>query len=160
MNLLKILNFLSKKPFFIGFIIFASSLQSPLKAQSIVYYPFNSVLGISSNPNNAAWVDFRFFTNSFFTSVTTDASLEFNIADTQRAYYYLGGGAKFNIYNITQGYNAVEGYFMNGGVRVRPFDKFKRVQIAFEISPFVTRQLDAGLFRTMLGIGYNFNQRK
>lgn len=133
--------------------------HTPLKAQSIAYYPFNSVLGFSSNPNNFFWVDMRLFTNSYFSSMSTDLALEFNIADTKRAYYYLGGGPKVNMYNLFNGKMPIEGYFVNSGVRVRPFDKFKRVQVIFEVSPYVVKEGDMGLFRTMLGIGYNFNQR-
>lgn len=129
-------------------------------AQSVVYYPFNSVVGVSTNPNNLFWMDFRVFTNSYFTSVTTEISPQFNIASTERADYYVGGGVKLNVYNAFHNYNPVEGYFLNAGVKVRPFDKFKRLHIAFEISPYAVREMDAGLFRTMLGIGYNFNQWK
>lgn len=57
-----------------------------------------------------------------------------------------------------EGNNAIDGYFFNTGVKVRPIDKFKKMHIAFEISPYATREMDAGLFRTMLGIGYNFSK--
>jgi hypothetical protein len=130
------------------------------KAQSIVYYPFNSVLGISSNPNNLFWVDFRLFTNSYFTSVTGEISPQFTVYSTQKADYYTGVGVKVNFYNMFNNYNPVEGYFMNAGVKVRPFEKYKKLHIAFEISPYAAKEMDAGLFRTMLGIGYNFGQWK
>lgn len=131
-----------------------------LSAQSVVYYPFNSVLGVSSNPNNLFWADFRIFTNSYFTSVTGEISPQFTVYSTPKADYYTGVGLKLNFYNMFNNYNPVEGYFMNAGVKIRPFEKFKKVHIAFEISPYAVRQMDMGLFRTMLGIGYNFNQWK
>lgn len=158
-QLRKYLNCNLFKAFVITSVLFLSN-SSRVSAQSFVYYPFNSVLGVSTNPNNLFWMDFRFFTNSYFTSVTTDISPQFNVASTQRADYYVGGGVKFNVYNVFNGYNPVEGYFLNSGVKVRPFDKFKRLHIAFEISPYADRKMEAGLFRTMLGIGYNFNQWK
>jgi len=139
---------------------FALLLSGSASAQSIVYYPFNSVLGISSNPNNLFWADLRIFTNSYFTSVTGEISPQFTVYSTERSDYYAGAGVKLNFYNMFNNYNPVEGYFINAGVKVRPFDKFKRLHIAFEISPYAVRQMDAGLFRTMLGIGYNFNQWK
>ncbi len=135
-------------------------VPAALSAQSVVYYPFNSVLGVSTNPNNLFWADFRIFTNSYFTSVTGEISPQFTVYSTPRAEYYTGAGVKVNFYNMFNNYNPVEGYFMNAGVKVRPFDKFKKLHIAFEISPYAVRQMDAGLFRTMLGIGYNFNQWK
>ncbi len=139
---------------------FVAGIFSKTSAQSIVYYPFNSVLGVSTNPNNKVWADFRLFTNSYFTSVTVDVSPQFNVATTPRASYYVGAGVKFNIYNAFNNYNPLEGYFMNVGVKARPFDKYKKVHVVFEISPYAVREMDAGLFRTMLGIGYNFNQKK
>jgi hypothetical protein len=39
-----------------------------------------------------------------------------------------------------------------------PFEKYKKVQIAFEISPYAGRKLDIGVFRTNFGIGYNFSR--
>jgi hypothetical protein len=139
---------------------FSIGILTKTSAQSITYFPFNSVLGISTNPNNKVWGDLRLFTNSYFTSVTADISPQFNIVSTPRANYYLGAGVKFNTYNVFNNYNPVEGYFMNAGVRARPFDKYKKVQVIFEISPYAVREMDAGLFRTMLGIGYNFSQKK
>ena len=130
------------------------------KSQSVVYYPFNSVLGVSTNPDKKVWADVRFFTNSYFTSLTVEVAPEFTVARTQRADYYVGAGVKLNTYNMFQNYNPIEGYFFNTGVKVRPIDKFKKMHIAFEISPYATRQMDAGLFRTMLGIGYNFGQNR
>jgi hypothetical protein len=129
-------------------------------AQNISYFPFNSVVGIGTNPNKNVWGEMRLFTNSYFTSVTADLSPQFTVANTPRANYYVGGGVKFNVYNVFNNYNPVEGYFMNAGVRARPFDKYKRVQVIFEISPYAVREMDAGLFRTMLGIGYNFSRKK
>lgn len=135
-------------------------LSGALKAQSVVYYPFNNVLGISTNPNNVFWADFRLFTNSYFTSVSGEISPQFTVYSTQKADYYTGGGVKFNFYNLFNSYNPVEGYFLNAGVKVRPFEKYKKLHIAFEISPYAVKEMDAGLFRTMLGIGYNFGQWK
>lgn len=89
MNRFKHLTLLSNKIFLIGSFVFLSFV---VKAQSVVYYPFNSVLGVSTNPNKPVWGDLRFFTNSYFTSLTIEPSVEFNIARTQRADYYLGGG--------------------------------------------------------------------
>lgn len=131
-----------------------------LKAQGITYYPFNSVLGLNTNQDKKAWLDLKLYTNSYFTSVTTDLSPNFNIHSTLRADYYIGGGVKFNTYNAFNGYNPVEGYFLNAGVRSRPFDKYKRVQVIFEISPYAVKEMDAGLFRTLFGLGYNFNKTK
>ncbi|MFS0489604.1 hypothetical protein [Leadbetterella byssophila] len=106
------------------------------------------------------WVDFRLFTNSYFTSVTGEISPQFTVYSTPKADYYTGVGVKVNFYNMFNNYNPIEGYFMNAGVKVRPFEKYKKLHIAFEISPYAAKEMDAGLFRTMIGIGYNFGQWK
>lgn len=127
-------------------------------AQSVVYYPFNSVLGLSTNPNKSVWLDFKFQTNSYFSSLSTDISPEFNIKTTSKAKYYLGAGAKLNFLNAVESNSILDGYFLNTGVRVTPFEKYKKVQIAFELSPYAGKKFDIGVFRSYLGIGYIFSR--
>ncbi|MCA0364479.1 MAG: hypothetical protein LCH67_10590 [Bacteroidetes bacterium] len=129
-------------------------------AQSIVYYPFNSLLGVSSNPQNKVWVDVKMQTNSYFSSLSTEISPEITFKKTNRALYYVGGGLKLNYLNAIDNNNILEGFMLNTGVRIMPVDKFKRFQVAFEVSPYVTRKMDIGLMRTFLGIGYNFSGKK
>lgn len=145
-----------KSKFLFAFLFLISSAAS---AQNVTYYPFNSVLGISTNINKPVWTDLRFFTNSYFTSLTTEISPEFRVASTMRADFYAGGGVKLNTYDLFEGNNGLEGYFLNIGVKARPFDKYKKLNLTFEISPYAEREMDAGLFRTMLGIGYNFGKK-
>ena len=127
-------------------------------SQSVVYYPFNSVLGISSNPSKAVWLDLKFQTNSYFSSLSTDISPEFNIKSTSKAKYYIGGGLKLNFLNAVEDNSILDGYFLNTGIRVNPFEKYKKVQIVFELSPYAGKKLDIGVFRSFLGIGYNFSR--
>ena len=129
-----------------------------IQAQSVIYYPFNSVLGISSNPSKTVWVDVKLQTNSYFSSLSTDISPEFTVRKTPKSLTYFGVGAKLNYLNLIENNNILEGYFMNFGVRVMPFEKYKKVQIAFEISPYAGRNFDIGVFRSNLGIGYNFSK--
>jgi hypothetical protein len=131
-----------------------------IHAQSVVYYPFNSVLGISSNPAHAVWVDVKLQTNSYFSSLSTDISPEFTVKKTPKSLTYLGVGAKLNYLNLIENNNILEGYFLNFGVRVMPFEKYKRIHIAFEISPYAGRNFDIGVFRSNLGIGYDFSKKK
>lgn len=127
-------------------------------AQSVVYYPFNSILGLSTNPSKAVWLDVKFQTNSYFSSLSTDISPEINLKKTPKSITYLGGGVKMNYLNAIENNNILEGYFMNFGVRLMPFEKYKKVQVAFEISPYAGRKFDIGVFRTNFGIGYNFSR--
>ncbi len=130
----------------------------PSIAQSVVYYPFNSILGLSTNPSKAIWLDVKFQTNSYFSSLSTDISPEINLKKTPKSITYMGAGVKINYLNAIENNNILEGYFMNFGVRLMPFEKYKKVQIAFEVSPYAGRKLDIGVFRTNFGIGYNFSR--
>lgn len=130
----------------------------PSIAQSVVYYPFNSILGLSTNPSKAIWLDVKFQTNSYFSSLSTDISPEINLKKTPKSITYMGAGVKMNYLNAIENNNILEGYFMNFGVRLMPFEKYKKVQIAFEVSPYAGRKLDIGVFRTNFGIGYNFSR--
>jgi hypothetical protein len=141
---------------YIASLMFGMSITS--YAQSVVYYPFNSILGLSTNPSNAVWLDVKFQTNSYFSSLSTDISPEINLKKTPKSITYLGGGVKMNYLNAIENNNILEGYFMNLGVRLMPFEKYKKVQIAFEISPYAGRKFDIGVFRTNFGIGYNFSR--
>ena len=136
-----------------------------LFAQGLAYYPFNSVLSISTNPSSRVWLDCRIQTNTYFSSLSTEISPMININNRSKARFYVGGGAKLNFLNyITATDSAkvqpLEGFFMNFGVRSAPFKKEPRVQIVFEISPYVNRQGDLGLMRTLFGIGYFFGKEK
>lgn len=138
--------------------IAAFLLISPyLKAQSFVYYPISSVFGISTNPDKRIWLDLRFQTNSYFSSLGTDIAPEINIVSKPRVKYYMGAGIRINYLNIVENKNALEGYFFNSGVRVSPFEKNKKIQLAFEISPFVSKNAEIGLLKSSIGIGYNFS---
>jgi hypothetical protein len=100
----------------------------------------------------------KFQTNSYFSSLSTDISPEINLKKTPKSITYMGAGVKMNYLNAIENNNILEGYFMNFGVRLMPFEKYKKVQIAFEISPYAGRKLDIGVFRTNFGIGYNFSR--
>lgn len=127
-------------------------------AQSIVYYPFNSLLGVSTNPSKALWLDVKLQTNSYFSSLSTDISPEINLKKTPKTITYIGAGVKMNYLNAIENNNVLEGYFINFGVRLMPFEKYKKVHVAFELSPYAGRKFDIGVFRTHFGIGYNFSR--
>ncbi|MCP9754369.1 hypothetical protein EGI26_04210 [Lacihabitans sp. CCS-44] len=133
-------------------------LSFPSIAQSVVYYPFNSILGLSTNPSKAIWLDVKFQTNSYFSSLSTDISPEINLKKTPKSITYMGAGVKMNYLNAIENNNILEGYFMNFGVRLMPFEKYKKIQLAFEVSPYAGRKFDIGVFRTHFGIGYNFSR--
>ncbi len=127
-------------------------------AQSIVYYPFNSLLALSTNPDKKLWLDVKLQTNSYFSSLSSEISPEFNLNNNPKATFYVGLGMKLNYLNVFQGNKILDGYFFNSGVRTSPFEKQKKVQIIFELSPFAGRNFDIGLLRSYFGVGYNFSR--
>jgi hypothetical protein len=133
-------------------------------SQAVTYYPFNSVLSVSSNPNRVVWVDCRFQMNSYFSSLSTELLPMFNISKREKAKFYVGVGARFNFINyITQTdpekQKPLEGYSLNVGVRASPIPKIPRLQVVFEISPYANKNFDLGLLRANLGLCYVFGKK-
>ncbi|WP_341226285.1 hypothetical protein [uncultured Arcticibacterium sp.] len=141
------------------FFTFAIGLSISSKAQSVAYYPFRSILSVSTNPDLRVWGDLRFQTNSFFSSLSTEIAPAININQNQKGRFYLGGGIRLNYLASFQDGDIFEGYFFNVGVRSAPFEKYPQVQVAFELSPYVASDFESGLFRTRLGVAYNFSRK-
>lgn len=130
-------------------------------AQSVTYYPFSSLLSISTNPTKPGWLDLRVQTNSFSSSLATEIAPAFNLNNNPKARIYVGGGARFNFLAAAlDNRDALEGLFLNFGMRSALFEKYPGIQIAFELSPYANSDFDLGTFRANLGIGYNFSKKK
>lgn len=133
-------------------------------AQAFTYYPFNSIFSIATNPNKAIWIDFRFQTNTYFSSLSTEIAPMFNINKAERAKFYVGAGVKANFLNYLNTdpskQSALEGYSLNVGVRASPIEKLPRFQVVFELSPYANKNFDLGLFRANLGLAYVLGKKK
>jgi hypothetical protein len=125
-------------------------------SQGFAYYPFSSVFSFSSNPTRTIWVDSRFQTNSYFSSLSTEVALMANFNDNPKARFYGGLSSRFNFLVLVNDYRAevLEGYGLHAGIRSEPFAKLPRLQLAFEISPYVQKDFEIGLMRSYLGIAY------
>lgn len=146
------------RSFFAAFIFF---LASKTFAQSVTYYPFNSILSVATNPEKAAWLDARIQLNSFTSSLSTEIAPAFNLNNNPKGRFYIGAGPRFNF--LAAAFNeadVLEGLFLNVGVRSAPFEKYPQIQIAFELSPYANKDFDLGTFRGLLGLGYNFSHKK
>lgn len=132
--------------------------------QAFTYYPFNSIFSIATNPNRAIWIDFRFQTNTYFSSLSTEISPMFNINKAERAKFYIGAGVKANFLNYLNTdpskQSALEGYALNVGVRASPIEKLPKFQVVFELSPYANKDFDLGLFRANLGLAYVLGKKK
>ncbi len=138
-------------------LLFTGSIHF-VHAQAVTYYPFNSMLSVSSNPNKAFWTDFRFQMNSYFSSLSTEISPMVTFRQKERLKFYAGGGIKANFLNTLNPDESkrkiLEGYFLNVGMRASPIEKLPKFQLVFELSPYANSNFDLGVFRANLGIGY------
>lgn len=142
-------------------ILFIAACSLASKAQvAISYYPFQSLLSVSTNTEKLFWADYRIETNTFISNLNMELSPMLNIKRTERVNYYLGAGVSFNPAYAVSELPVLGGYFIDTGVRIKPFPKYKGVQILFEISPYVNARLSGGNLRTRLGLAYNFSRKK
>lgn len=148
-----------KKSFFLLACVVASLTAN---AQSIGYYPFNSVLSVSTNPVNRVWADARFQTNSYFSALSLEVAPFINVNNNSKALIYVGPGVTMNFISLFEGQSGkpIEGYFLATGVRSSLFDKYPGLQVTFELSPYVFASGTSGQFKTRLGIAYNLSQKK
>jgi hypothetical protein len=67
--------------------------QEKLRAQaSVGYYPWSSLLTVSTNAKKAIWLDTRLQTNSLFSSLSIDLLPMINLKRGEVAQWYIGGG--------------------------------------------------------------------
>ncbi|MCT4624816.1 MAG: hypothetical protein N4A46_14440 [Schleiferiaceae bacterium] len=142
------------------FILLFSTFSLFIKAQiAVAYYPFNNVFSISSNTQNVIWGDLRLETNTFFGNVTIEPHLMWNYKRTDWVNYYAGLGVSISPFQTDQDIDLLNGYSIDFGVRVKPIEKHRNFQVLFELSPFINKDFDGGLFRALLGVGYNFGKK-
>jgi hypothetical protein len=136
-----------------------------LKAQaSVGYYPWSSLLSISTNPRNVIWGDVRFQTNSLFSSLSIDLLPMINLKRGEVVQWYIGGGVRINpLYRIADA-NAdlitIDGYSMNVGVRISPLRQNRNVQLALELNPYVKDEWDSGVLKSHFGLVYVFGKKR
>lgn len=142
----------------IALLIFSLVVLSQLKAQIAVgYYPFQSVLSISTNTERVVWADFRIETNTFISNMNMELAPMWNFKRTDWVNYYAGFGTSFNPANTFQNLPFVNGYALYVGSRIKPIQKYKNVQLMFEISPYINQEFTSGNLRALLGVAYNWD---
>jgi hypothetical protein len=153
-----------KKFILIIFLLFICSLET-LKAQaSVGYYPWSSLLSISTNSRKAVWLDARFQTNSLFSSLSVDLLPMINLKRGEVVQWYLGGGLRLNpLYRIADAdadLITIDGYSINVGVRISPLPKNRNIQVALELNPYVKDSFDSGVLKSHFGLVYVFGKKK
>lgn len=129
---------------------------------SVGYYPWTSLLSISTNPDKKVWLDTRFQTNSLFSSLSMDLLPMINLRRREVVQVYLGGGIRINpLYRIadpTAKVLTLDGYSLNLGVRVSPFERNRGVQLALELNPYARHDLANGVMKSHFGLVYVFGK--
>jgi hypothetical protein len=148
---------------FLGAIFLLGSKNTLFAQVSVGYYPWSSLITVSSNPARAIWFDARFQTNSLFSSLSVDLLPMINLKRGEVVQVYLGGGVRLNpLYRIADpeaNLITIDGYSMNLGVRIAPLPKNRQIQVALELNPFVKREFASGVLKSHFGLVYVFKKR-
>lgn len=127
------------------------------KAQiGLAYYPFQSVIALNSDCEKILWADLRMETNTFISNINLELNANYNFKKSDWVNYYTGIGINLNPFYALEDLPATNGYLLHFGTRIKPFQKMKNIQIAFEISPYFNPDFDGGQIRSQLGLAYNF----
>jgi hypothetical protein len=86
-------------------------------------------------------------------------SPKINLKRTEVINYYFGTGLSFNPANLNADLPITNGYFMDFGIRAKPFIKIRNLQVVFEISPYINKEFKSGNLRTRIGIAWNFTNK-
>lgn len=121
---------------------------------SIGYYPFQSLLAVSTASDCLLWAEYKLETNTFMSNLNMELSPRLNIKRTAQAKYYVGAGISFNPINQFADLSVLNGSFIDIGTRIKPLKTQPSLQVIFEISPYVNRTFDGGNLRTRLGLAW------
>lgn len=141
-------------------LMLALYFQSGLSQVAVSYFPFQSILSLSSNTEKRVWADYKLETNSFSSNLNMEFSPKINLKRTEWVNYYLGAGISINPANNEAGSSLLNGSFIDIGARIKPWAKARNFQIVFEISPYANRLFSNGNIRTRLGAAWNFTKKK
>jgi hypothetical protein len=126
---------------------------------AISYFPFQSILSVSTNTDKRLFGDFKMETNNFISNFNMEFSPKFNFKRLEKVNYYSGIGISINPINSFANLPITNGYFIEFGMRAKPFEKLNSLQVVFEISPYVNREINGGNLRTRIGIAWNFTRK-
>ena len=135
----------------------AKPTNQPVQPQiSLAYFPFQSYLSLASNTTRIFWVEYRLQANTFFTNMNMELAARINLRRLHRISYYTGLGYSANPAARVAGLPLSNGYFLDFGARMSPFERYPAAQLIFELSPYVNRQWNGGNLRVNLGLAYSF----
>lgn len=151
---------MKKIGWFFAFLTLVFLRPAPGHTQGVTYYPWSSVLAVSTNPQRAVWAEARFQTNSLFSSLDTELAPMINFRRAPQSQFYAGAGVNLGIVaNLVDDSQLVKGYFLSVGLRVHPLVQVPQIGAAFEVSPYTAEDFKSGRFRAWLGVTYQFGRK-
>lgn len=131
-------------------------LQNGYSQVAVGYFPFQSVLAVSTNTEKMLWLDYKIETNYFVSNLNMELSPKWNFKRTESVNYYAGLGIAFNPLFAFSDLPVVSGSFIDFGARIKPLKNAKNFQVVFELSPYVNSDFVGGNLRSKLGLAWNF----
>lgn len=123
---------------------------------AVTYFPFHSVLAVSSDTERRGWGSLSVQTNTFISNATLELQGLLAVRRGRLANYYLGPGLNVSPFYALNRLTLVNGYTLTLGARIKPLPARPQAQVVFELAPYVSTYGDSGTLRTMLGLAYNF----
>lgn len=133
-------------------------LQNGYSQVAVGYFPFQSVLAVSTNTEKMLWLDYKLETNSFVSNLNMELSPKWNFKRRESVNYYVGAGIAFNPLYAFSDLPVVNGGFLDFGARIKPLKQLKNLQVVFELSPYVNADFAGGNIRSKLGLAWNFSK--
>ncbi len=127
---------------------------------AFTYHPIQSIFSISSNTEKLIFCEYKIETNTFASNMNMELSTKINVKKTDWVNYYVGPGISFNPAYSFVNLSIFNGYLLDVGARIKPIQKYKNIQLVFELSPYINREFNGGNLRTRLGVAYNFASKK
>ncbi|MBP9739650.1 MAG: hypothetical protein V9E96_04705 [Chitinophagaceae bacterium] len=81
-------------------ILFCKQIDAQL---AISYFPFQSIVSLTTNTEKKLWVDYKVETNTFFTNMNMEFSVKYNFKKNTQYNLYLAPGFVFNLANPSAG---------------------------------------------------------
>jgi hypothetical protein len=134
--------------------------MSAFSQVEVSYFPFQSLLSLSTDTEKRVFADYKIETNTFLSNLNMEISPMVNVRRKERVNGYLGAGISFNPFNGYSDLPILNGYFAAFGVRIKPLKTLKSVHLIFELSPYFNKEWTGGNLRSRLGVGWNFRKEK
>jgi len=127
---------------------------------SLAYYPWESVLSVSTNPNRVLWLDARFQTNALLGQLNTTIAPLFNVKRTETYQIYVGPGFQLSpISAAIDNDDLLQNVSLHIGTRVAPLAAIPNLRVALEVAPTIRTDFESGVLRSRLGVVYVFRKR-